>query len=535
MALRVGNITLRLDEPENVLITRVAARLKVRPSAIAQYAPVRRGLDARRGREPEFVYNVELSLTDGPPAEATCIRRLRGRHVEIIEPCPPEPIEPGTQPLKHRPVVVGFGPAGMFAALTLANAGYQPLVLERGRDVLRRHKDVMQTFYREGTLDPESNLLFGEGGAGAYSDGKLYTRLSDPRVRDILTTLYRFGAEPDILIDSKPHIGSDRIPAVCRRIRAHIERVGGEVRFESRVDDFELSNGVLTGLRIGESTLPVEHVLLGIGHSARDTFARLVSAGVRLEAKPFQFGVRIEHPQEMVNRWQYGAAAEHPRLPAAEYRLVAKHAAGDTGDLYSFCMCPGGVILPTAESPNLVVTNGGSNAGRSGSFANSGFVITVKPASWSDDPLAGLAFQREWEARAFAATEGSYRVPVQRCSDFLAGRPSDGKLEMSHPIGGAWRSIGDLLPRAVRSALQRGLPLLDAKLPGFAGGDGLITGPESRASSPVRITRDRESRQSVTTRNLYPIGEGAGYAGGIVSAAIDGIRSAEKIIQACRP
>ena len=535
MAIRLGNIGLGLDEPEDALLARAAARLKVRPEAIRQYAPVRRALDARRGHELRFVYNVELSLADGPRAETECVRRLHGRHVEVIQVQHPEPLEPGTRPLKHRPVIVGFGPAGMFAALLLAEAGYQPIVLERGRDVRRRHKDIMQTFYREGMFNAESNLLFGEGGAGTYSDGKVYTRLSSPQVSDVLATLVRFGAKPEILIDAKPHIGSDRIPSICKRIRAHIERSGGEIRFDARVDDFEIDDGAIVALRVAEERLPVESVLLGIGHSAGDTFAQLHAAGVLIEARPFQFGVRIEHPQAMVNRWQYGAAVEHPRLPPADYRLVAKRAAGAAGDLYSFCMCPGGIILPTAELPGHVATNGGSNSGRRGKFANSGFVVTIDPARWGGDPLAGLAFQREWEARAFAATDGTYRVPAQRCRDFLARRPSDGVLETSHPIGGAWQSIEEILPREICDAVRHGLPMLDRKMPGFAGGDGIITGPESRASSPVRIPRDRETRQSVSTRNLYPIGEGAGYAGGIVSAAIDGIRSAEMIIRAYRP
>jgi hypothetical protein len=535
MAIRVGNVSLGLDEPEDVLIDRVAERLKVPRDAIRQYAPVRRALDARRGRELRLVYRVELSLADGPAAEAACVRRLHGRHAEIITPRRIEPLEPGAQLMKHRPVIVGFGPAGMFAALLLAQAGYQPIVLERGRDVRRRHKDIMQTFYREGTFNAESNLLFGEGGAGTYSDGKVYTRLSDPEVHDVLATLVRFGGQPEILIDSKPHIGSNRIPTICKNIREHIERIGGEIRFDARVDDFEINDGAITALRLGENRMPVETVLLGIGHSAGDTFARLHAVGVRLEARPFQFGVRIEHPQAMVNRWQYGAAAEHPRLPPADYRLVAKGAAGGAGDLYSFCMCPGGIILPTSELPGHVATNGGSNSGRRGRFANSGFVVTIDPARWGGDPLAGIAFQREVEARAFAATGGTYRVPAQRCSDFLAQRRSDGSLETSHPIGGSWQAIEEILPHEVCDALRRGLPMLDKKMPGFAGGDGIITGPESRASSPVRIPRDRESRQSVSTQNLYPIGEGAGYAGGIVSAAIDGIRSAEAVIRAYRP
>ena len=535
MAIIVRNVTLSLDEPEELLLARVAARLRVPAEAVRHYAPVRRALDARKGRDIRFVYNVELCLADGPKAEAACIRRLHGRHIDIIRPQKREPVEPGNTPLEHRPVIVGFGPAGMFAALKLAEYGYQPLVLERGRDVRRRHRDVYQTFYREGKFDAESNLLYGEGGAGTYSDGKVYTRLSQPGVGEVLATLCRFGADPDILIDSKPHIGSDRIPAICRRLREHIQRLGGEIRFESRVDDFEVSAGKLIALRSGDDRRPVGPVLLGIGHSARDTLRLLAARGVRVDAKPFQFGVRLEHPQDLVNRWQYGAAADHPRLPPADYRLVAKGAAGPAGDLYSFCMCPGGTILPTIESPHLVATNGGSQASRAGPFANSGFVVTIDPQRLGHDPLAGLEFQRRWESLAYEATGGSYQVPAQRCSDFLADRPSNGTVPTSYPLGARWCRISGLLPDDVAAALKRGLPLLDRKLSGFAGTEGIITAPESRASSPVRLTRNPSTRQSLSTENLFPIGEGAGYAGGIVSAAIDGLRSAETIIRTYQP
>lgn len=535
MPLIVRNITLRIDEPEEILLERVASRLGVPETGILHHAVLKRSLDARKRDDIHFVYTLELALAGGADDEDRCIRRRHGRGIERITPRPTGMPEPGDSPLENRPMVVGFGPAGMFAALRLAEMGYCPIVLERGRAVRARHKDIMQTFYRERQFNPESNLLYGEGGAGTYSDGKVYTRVSNPAVREVLAMFVRFGANPDLLIDAKPHIGSDRLPTICRHIREHIERLGGEVRFESRLDDVGIDDGVINRVTISGSEESCGPVLLGIGHSARDTFAMLKRVGVLLESRPFQFGVRIEHPQAMVNRWQYGAQAENPRLPVADYHLVAKGAAGSCGDVYSFCMCPGGMILPTNECAGLVATNGASRASRSGEFANSGFVVTLDPAAFGNDPLAGLDFQRKWERAAFDATGGSYEVPAQRCADFLSGRSSDGQLRTSYPLGGKWCAMSDVLPDVILEALRKALPILDRKMPGFAGKEGLITAPESRASAPVRIARDHETRQSLAVKELYPIGEGAGYAGGIVSAAIDGIRSADEIIKRFRP
>jgi len=535
MALRLRNIRLALDDPPQRVLNRVTRRLRVPPDAIATYAIVRQSLDARDSHDLHFNCTVELALRDGPQREQACIKRLHGRNVEWIEPVKSASPTPGDQPLTHRPVIIGFGPAGMFAALRLAELGYAPLVLERGRDVRRRHKDILQHFYRERQFNPQSNLLYGEGGAGTYSDGKVYTRLSAPDVRDVLGTFVRFGADPSIFIDGKPHIGSDRLPTICRHIREYIQRLGGEIRFDAQVDDFEMRDGAIAAIRIGDQRIDVEPVLLGIGHSARDTIARLIERGVRVDAKPFQCGVRIEHPQAMVDRWQYGDACGDDRLPPADYRIVARRAADSAGDLFSFCMCPGGQILPTNESPGLIVTNGASRSSRGGPFANSGFVITIDPARFGNDPLAAIRFQEELERRAFVAGGSDYSVPAQRCHDFLAGRSSDGKLETSYPLGGKWIKMDELMPPDIIAALRKGLNIIERKWPGFSGENGVITAPETRASAPVRITRDRDTRQSVTVKNLYPVGEGAGYAGGIVSAAIDGLRSADAIIQLYKP
>lgn len=529
MPLLVRNIRLGLDEPEESLPQRVADRLRIAVSQIRAWSILSRSLDARDTADIHFRYQVELALHGGDAQERRCVHRLRPNEYAWLRVRKAVEPKEGDQPLRQRPIVVGFGPAGMFAALRLAELGYRPLVLERGRNVRRRHRDVMQRYYRERDFDPESNLLFGEGGAGTYSDGKLYTRVHDELVKPVLARLYQFGAPPEVLIDARPHVGSDLLPRICWNLRDHIERLGGTIRFEARLSDIQIEDGRLIAIRINDERVEAGPVLLGIGHSARDTYRMLAARGVVLEPRPFQIGVRIEHPQAIVDRWQFGSAAGHPRLGPAEYSLVARGACGGQGDLFSFCMCPGGQILPTHESPGLIATNGASRASRNGPFANAGLVITVDPAMIGGNALTGLDYQAHWERLAYRATGETYRVPCQRANDFLTGRPSDGALETSFPLGGAWADIRALVPKEVATALERGLPALDRVRPGFAGADAIITAPETRASAPVRITRDDHTREAVGVADLYPIGEGAGYAGGIVSAAIDGWRSAEAV------
>lgn len=547
MPILIRNVRLKIDEPHEQLLPAVAARLRVPIRWIRSYSVVRRSLDARRKDDIHFSYQLELELDESPEAQRKRLTKLRSRDILWFEPQTEEEIDFGSRELPARPMIVGFGPAGMFAALRLAQFGYRPIVLERGREVRRRHRDVMQSFYREGKFDADSNLLFGEGGAGAYSDGKLYTRINDPLCRYVLVSLYQHGADPDILVDTRPHIGSDRLPTICVRIREKIESLGGEIRFESRLSDIRVAEDRLEAVHLAhggamksDEWSPAGPVILAVGHSARDTIRMLHSRGVQIESKPFQIGVRIEHPQDTVNHWQYGSAAEHRRLAAAEYHLVAKRAAGERGDVFSFCMCPGGTILPTNESPGLIATNGASRAGRSGPFANAGLVISIEPGSLGFNGDANLALEcmdylQRWEHLAFEATGGTYRVPAQRASDFLAGRSSDGTLETSYPLGGTWSDIRSIIPEPVARAIERALPMLEQKFPGFAGDNGLITGPETRASGPVRIVRDAVTRQAVRTTGLYPVGEGAGYAGGIVSAAVDGIKSADAIIRHYAP
>lgn len=555
MPILVRNVRLGLDEPEEVLKEGAARRLRVPVSAIRMYSVVRRSLDACKKDDIHFSYQMELDLHESHMAQRARLKRLRTKNAVWLAPQPAEVPECGTHDLARRPVIIGFGPAGMFAALRLAQFGYKPIVFERGRDVRRRHRDVMQRFYRQGKFDPSSNLLFGEGGAGTYSDGKLYTRINDPLCRLVLEIFYQHGGDPDILVDARPHIGSDRLPTVCMRIRKKIEALGGEIRFECRIEDLRVSDerldavfvlntgsqgGVGHRFQTGSTWLPVGPTILAVGHSARDTIRMLHRRGVRIDPKPFQIGIRIEHPQAMIDLWQYGAAAGHQRLAPAEYHLVAGKAAGARGDVFSFCMCPGGIILPTNESPGLVATNGASRARRDSRFGNSGLVITIDPTELGrqEEPnvaLAGLAYLERWERLAFEAAGGAYRIPAQRASDFLRGRRSNGRLETSYPLGGAWTDISALIPESVAKALRRALPMLDNRYPGFAGDEGVITAPETRASAPIRIVRDPKTRQAVQTANLYPVGEGAGYAGGIVSAAVDGIKTAHAIIRYYAP
>lgn len=535
MALLLRNLDLGLDEPDEAIRAKAARRLRIPTNAIKACAIVRRAIDARDKSDIRLVYSVELTLSGGIKEEQRVLRGIRRQDVTPLVADNPPPLQSGSEPMRGRPVVVGFGPAGMFAALWLARHGYRPLVLERGQGVKTRHRDVLQRFYRQHDFDPESNLLFGEGGAGAYSDGKLYTRVNDARMRDILQVFVEHGGKPDILVDARPHLGSDRIPTLCWRIREEIIRLGGEVRFAGRLDAVEIADGELRTIRAGQETMHPGPVLLGIGHSARDTIRMLIASGVTAIAKPFQLGVRVEHPQSLVDRWQYGASCGNRRLPPAEYHLVAKSAAAEMGDVYSFCMCPGGVILPTNESPGLIATNGASRASRGGAFANSGLVLTVPTALVGDDPLAGMAYLEQLERTAFGLTGESYRVPAQRATDFLADRQSDGGLETSYPLGGQWAEMRRILPAFAIDGVKRALADLDARLPGFAGAECLVTAPETRASAPVRFLRDPQTRESTSASGLYPIGEGAGYAGGIMSAAADGLATAELIIRRYAP
>ncbi|HEV3261071.1 MAG TPA: NAD(P)-binding protein [Gemmataceae bacterium] len=528
MSVRVTNIRMGLDEPETALAGRVARILGLGPAGLDRWRILRKSLDARDKDQLQFVYTVEVSA---PEDEGRLVQLARSglareTRVELHEEPPFIMPAPGQRPLPHRPVVIGSGPAGLVAAYFLAEGGYAPLLLERGRPVRDRIRDV-RAFDVGGPLDPESNYLFGEGGAGTFSDGKLTCRSAGPDVRRILELFAACKGKPSILYDYRPHLGSNRLPAVVKAIRQRIEALGGEVRFSCRVEDLDVADGRLRGLTTSSGYLPATVAVLAIGHSARDTYEMLVRRCVPMVPKPFQMGVRIEQPQETVNRIQYGPARLEEKLGAADYTLVAR----GPHDLFTFCMCAGGHIIPSVSQPGYFCTNGMSLSGRDSPFANSGLVVTVPPEHFGGaDVLAGVRLQQVYEARAYELGRGDYRCPIRGAQDFLAQRRTGRLPPCSYPRGVVSASIEELVPRLIVEALRSGLPALDRRWRGRFLADATLVGPESRGSSPLRIVRDKTTRESPGIEGLYPVGEGAGYAGGIVSAAVDGLRSAKAII-----
>jgi uncharacterized FAD-dependent dehydrogenase len=532
--LRLTEIRLPLDHDEAALRAAVVSRLELATDVVPQYQVRRRGYDARRRGVIQMVYTIDALL--GRQAEAALLSRaandprLRPAPDEEYRPVAAAPAAPFV-----RPVVVGAGPCGLFAALILAQGGFRPIVIERGRPVRERTRDTWG-LWRRGVLDPESNVQFGEGGAGTFSDGKLWSQISDKLHygRKVLAEFVRAGAPEEILWLAKPHIGTFRLVGMLERMRAEIERLGGEYRFGSRVADLALesrpngSRGMRAIVLADGSPIPCEHVVLAVGHSARDTFAMLHARGVALRAKPFSIGVRIEHPQSLIDRDRFGQHAGHPWLGAADYRL-AHHAAGGR-TAYSFCMCPGGTVVAATSETTRVVTNGMSQYSRNERNANAGIVVDVSPADYPGDALAGIAFQRVWESRAFTAGGGGYAAPVQRVGDFLAGRPSValGAVIPSYRPAVTPTDLAACLPGYVIAAIREAIPAFDRQIGGFAMDDAVLTGVETRTSSPLRIDRGA-ALESPSVAGLFPAGEGAGYAGGILSAAVDGIRVAESV------
>jgi uncharacterized protein len=528
MALRVSNLRLGIDEPEASLQQHLARTLGLQPDEVGSWRILRKSLDARNPGSLSFVYaaEVRLPLDEERLADLARNRSRPETRVDLYEEPPFEMPPPGKMPLRHRPVVIGSGPGGLVAAYFLAEQGYRPLVLERGRAVRDRIRDV-RAFDLGGPLDPESNYLFGEGGAGTFSDGKLTYRGTGPDVRRVLELFAECKGKPSILYDHRPHLGSNRLPAVVKAIRQRIEALGGEVRFSCRVEDLNLRNGRLAGLSTSSGTIETEAAILAIGHSARDTYAMLLARGVPMVQKSFQMGVRVEHPQELVNRVKYGPVRLEERLGAADYTLVAN----GRHDLFTFCMCAGGYIMPSASEPGAFCTNGMSLANHDSPFANSGLVVTIPTEAFGGtDVLAGMRLQQVYERRAFEAGRRNYLCPIERVPDFLAGRSPGEVPPNSYQRGAVPGRIAELVPPLVVEALQHGLPIMDRRWKGQFIPQGTLVGPEARGSAPVRILRDETSRETPGITGLYPVGEGAGYAGGIVSAAVDGLRSAKAII-----
>ena len=527
MAILIRNLRLTPFEEEAQLFEKAARKAGVPQDALKNLRIVRCSLDARKKNDIHFLYTVRAELEE----EAAVLKKA----ARDVEPAPVDRAEPlvhGAQPLPHRPVVVGAGPCGMFAALLLAQEGYRPILLERGVCVEERAEDV-ERFFSGGTLQENSNVLFGEGGAGTFSDGKLTTRIKDPRCATVLRTLVELGAPADAAYSSHPHIGTDVLRKVVANLRRRIESLGGEYRFSTALTSLGVNGGVLVSLGTNRGVLPAAACVLATGHSAEDVYAMLHAQGVELQGKPFAAGVRIEHPREMIDRAQFGKLAGNPRLGAAEYRLTSRHE--DRG-VYTFCMCPGGVVVASASSPTGVVTNGMSYSARNGQNSNSAVVVQVNPDDFGGDAMRALAFRREMEHRAFLAGGGDQTAPAQKVGDFLHSQPSTGfdGVRPTYRPGVLPCDLSKVLPEFITAGLKAALPAMGRQIAGFDMEDAVLTAVESRTSSCVRILRGA-SGECPAVAGLFPAGEGAGYAGGIVSSAVDGLRAAERIIAQYAP
>ena len=532
--LRLTEIKLPLDHDDGAIESAIVKRLKIRTADLTSYFIFKRGVDARKPHAILFTYTLDVSVRN---EAAILARYTKDGHIRLAPDTRYHSVVQAPAGLASRPVIVGMGPAGLFAGLILAQTGFRPLILERGKVVRERTKDTFG-FWRTGVLHPESNVQFGEGGAGTFSDGKLYSQIKDPKHygRKVLNEFVKAGAPEEILYDSKPHIGTFRLVAMVEKMRATIQSLGGEIRFQSRVDDIEITGDHVRGIVLASGErVAADHLVLAVGHSARDTFQMIHKCGVYIEAKPFSIGFRIEHPQSLIDRSRYGINAGNPLLGAADYRLV--HHASNGRSVYSFCMCPGGTVVAASSEPGHVVTNGMSQYSRRERNANSGIVVGITPEDYiatapdPDSPLAGMEFQRFWESRAYVLGGSNYQAPGQRVGDFLAGQPSAklGAVGPSYKPGVHMCNLGTALPDYAIDAIREALPAFAKQIEGFDLSDAVLTAVETRTSSPIRIKRNDDDLQSINIRGLYPTGEGAGYAGGILSAAVDGIKVAEAV------
>ncbi|MBP7764667.1 MAG: FAD-dependent oxidoreductase [Syntrophaceae bacterium] len=529
-AFRLNGLPLALDETEDCLPGKAAAALGLAENDIVALSVLKKALDARRNRQPYFVYAVKIVLSDSASRAQTL---PDGMQLQALQEEPQIGFPRTVRPAGYPVVVVGAGPSGLFAAYSLSLAGMPVVLLERGGPVERRISDV-EAFWREGRLNPQSNVLFGEGGAGTFSDGKLTSRTKNPCAGRVKRILVDFGAPASILTDAKPHIGTDRLRRILITMRQKLIDLGCAVRFDAQVTDVAIRQNTVEAVVVnnGEQEIKTDCVVVAIGQGADDTYRLLDARGVKMTPKPFALGLRLEHPQRLINRIQYGRWAEDPRLPPAEYFITA--ALGDSGrSVYSFCMCPGGQVIGSSTAVGTVITNGMSDSGRSGELANSAVVVNVRSEDFAacGYPLGGLVFRRTWEEKAFAAGGGDYRAPAQRLTDFIADKSSPSLGPTSFLPGVRAARLDDILPPFVAGALRAGIRMFDRKMPGFVTAEAHLIGVETRTSSPVRIVR-RDNGQSENVQGLYPCGEGAGYAGGIISSALDGIRAARQILTA---
>jgi uncharacterized FAD-dependent dehydrogenase len=527
--LRITNLRMRVEESERALHQAVARKVRVSADDLQRFRILRRSLDARKTDRLEFVYSVAIDVPEG----AVTDKVLANSNIGRFDAPAFEDLSPGSDPMTERPVVIGSGPAGLLAGFYLAERGYRPIILERGQPVKERVPEIRK-FDRGGDFNRENNYLFGEGGAGCFSDGKLTCRITGPDVDWVLQRFVDCGGRDSLIYEHRPHLGSNKLPMICRNFRRKIESMGGEYQFGCRFEGFNIEDGQVRSINTSSGEIKTRHVILAIGHSARDTYEMMHASGIPMEAKAFQLGVRIEHPQENINKFKYGKDEYLTLLGAADYSIVAK---GER-DLFSFCMCAGGIVMPSISEPGMFCSNGMSNSRHDSPLANSGLVVTLQPEEFgSDHPLAGVELQRKFERAAFELAGSNYHAPIQSAADFLKGRnPNPDRMyDSTYERGVRPLNLLEVLPEPVVKSIQAGLPVMDKKWRGKFLKDANLIGPEMRGSSPVRIPRSRESFQCPGIDGLYPAGEGAGYAGGIVTAAVDGLRCAKAIARDFAP